>query len=108
VAGEHPIAAVRAKGQLVADEAYDVTPMVAEFRDIMNKVARAGFAPWQVGQGQSFSARHFRGRSGSPRPRYLWEYDLVYCRGERSCLGRPDSTAEALIPTPRPANLQTR
>lgn len=44
-AGEHPIAAGAQKANFSADEAYEVTPMITGFTDILNKVASSGFAP---------------------------------------------------------------
>ena len=51
--GEQPIASGAQKANFSADEAYEVTPMIAGFADLLNKVASAGFAPRQAGQRQS-------------------------------------------------------
>ena len=104
--GEHPIAAGAQKANFVADEAYDVTPMVAGFVDILNKVASAGFAPWQVGQGQSVLRKTFA-PFGIAEGREFMEYDLVYLQGDylfwgaRHIDGRGFDTEQH-----RPANLQ--
>ena len=57
--GEHPIGAGAQKVDFVADEAYEVTPLLTGFADVLNKVARDGYAPWVVGQPQSVFGKTF-------------------------------------------------
>jgi len=104
--GEHPIAAGAQKANFVADEAYELTPMAAGFVDVLNKVATAGFAPWQVGQGQSVFGKTFA-PFGLVQGRNFMEYDLVYLQGDslfwgaRNIDGRGFDTEQN-----RPTNLQ--
>jgi hypothetical protein len=104
--GEHPIAAGAQQANFVADEAYEVTPMVAGFADVLNKVASAGFAPWRVGQGQSVFGKTFV-PFGLAEGRNFMEYDLVYVQGDylfwgaRNIDGRGFDTEQN-----RPTNLQ--
>jgi len=104
--GEHPIATGAQKADFVADEAYEVTPLLAGFVDILNKVASAGFAPWQVGQGQSVFGKTFV-PFGLVEGRNFMEYDLVYLQGDylfwgaRNIDGRGFDTEQN-----RPTNLQ--
>lgn len=104
--GEHPIAVGAQKANFVADEAYEVTPMIAGFTDILNKVASAGFAPWQVGQSQSVLGKAFA-PFGLVEGRHFMEYDLIYVQreylfwGARNIDGRGFDTEQN-----RPTNLQ--
>jgi hypothetical protein len=105
-AGDHAIAAGAQKADFIADEAYEVTPMVTGFADILNRVASAGFAPWQVGQGQSVFGKTFV-PFGLVEGRHFMEYDLVYLQGDylfwgaRNIDGRGFDSEQN-----RPANLQ--
>ena len=79
--GEHPIAAGAQKADFIADEAYEVTPLIPGFVDILNKVASAGFAPWQLGQKQSVFGKSFV-PFGLVEGRNFMEYDLIYLQGD--------------------------
>ena len=59
--GAHPIAGGAQKVDFVADEAYEVTPLVQGFADVLNKVASAGYAPWTVNATQSIFGKTFAG-----------------------------------------------
>jgi len=104
--GEHPIAAGAQKVNFTADEAYEVTPMVAGFADVLNKVASEGFAPWQVGQGQSVFGKTFV-PFGLTEGQDFMEFDLIYLQGDylfwgaRNIDGRGFDTEQN-----RPTNLQ--
>ncbi|HEX6705346.1 MAG TPA: hypothetical protein VF169_11350 [Albitalea sp.] len=104
--GEHPIAAGAQKADFHADEAYEVTPLVPGFVDILNKVATAGFAPWQIGKTQSVFGKTFV-PFGLTEGRNFMEHDLVYLQedylfwGARNIDGRGFDTEQN-----RPANLQ--
>jgi hypothetical protein len=54
--GPHPIAPGAQKVDFVADEAYEVTPLVQGFADVLNKVASAGYAPWAVNSSHNLSS----------------------------------------------------
>jgi len=79
--GEHPIAGGAQKADFIADEAYEVTPLIPGFVDILNKVASAGFAPWQLGQKQSVFGKSFV-PFGLVEGRNFMEYDLIYLQGD--------------------------
>ena len=102
----HPIAPGAQKVDFVADDAYEVTPLVQGFADILNKVASAGYAPWAVNASQSIFGKSFA-PFGLKEGTNFMEYDLVYLKGDllfwgaRNIDGRGfDSEAN------RPTNLQ--
>src|SRR6266446_5057657 len=88
------------------DDRYEVTPMIAGFADLLNKVASAGFAPWQAGQRQSVFGKTFA-PFGLAEGRNFMEYDLIYVQGDylfwgaRNVDGRGFDTERN-----RPTNLQ--
>jgi hypothetical protein len=79
--GAHPIAAGAQKVDFVADESYEVTPLVQGFADILNKVASAGYAPWAVNAPQSIFGKAFAPFALKEGTNFM-EYDLVYLRGD--------------------------
>jgi hypothetical protein len=104
--GAHPIAPGAQKVDFVADEAYEVTPLLQGFADAMNQVAASGYAKWEVGGTQSVFGKAFV-PFGLAEGRNFMEYDLVYLAhgllfwGARNVDGRGfDSEAN------RPTNLQ--
>jgi len=104
--GAHPIAAGAQKVDFVADEAYEVTPLIQGFADLLNQVAAQGFGKWQVGQTQSIFGKAF-GPFGLVEGKNFMEFDLVYLRhdmlfwGARNVDGRGFDKEEN-----RPTNLQ--
>jgi hypothetical protein len=95
--GSHPIAPGAQKVNFVADEAYEVTPLVQGFVDVLNKVASAGYAPWAVNSSQSIFGKNFA-PFGLKEGTNFMEYDLVYLRAIFS--GEPaTSMAAASIPS---------
>jgi hypothetical protein len=104
--GPHPIAPGAQKVDFVADETYEVTPLVQGFADILNKVASAGYAPWAVNSPQSVFGKAFA-PFGLKEGTNFMEYDLVYLRGDllfwgaRNIDGRGFDTEQN-----RPTNLQ--
>ncbi|MGH8688811.1 MAG: hypothetical protein ACREVQ_14010 [Burkholderiales bacterium] len=104
--GAHPIADGAQKVDFVADEAYEVTPLVQGFADVLNKVAATGYAKWEVNGTQSIFGKTFL-PFGLAQGKNFMEYDLVYLShdmlfwGARNIDGRGfDSEAN------RPTNLQ--
>ena len=104
--GDHPIASGAQKVDFIADEAYDVTPLIQGFADLLNKVAGAGFQKWEVNGTQSVFGKTFI-PFGLAEGRNFMEFDLVYLNremlfwGARHVDGRGfDSEAN------RPTNLQ--
>jgi hypothetical protein len=79
--GAHPIAPGAQKVNFTADEAYEVTPLVQGFADVLNKVASAGYAPWAVNAPQSIFGKSFV-PFGLKEGTNFMEYDLVYLRGD--------------------------
>jgi hypothetical protein len=79
--GAHPIAPGAQKVDFIADEAYEVTPLVQGFADVLNKVASAGYAPWAVNATQSIFGKSFI-PFGLKEGTNFMEYDLVYLRGD--------------------------
>ncbi len=104
--GEHPIAAGAQKVDFVADEAYEVTPLIQGFADLLNKVAGAGYQPWEVNATQSVFGKTFI-PFGLAEGTNFMEYDLVYLNhdllfwGARNIDGRGFDTEQN-----RPTNLQ--
>jgi len=104
--GEHPIAAGAQKVDFIADEAYEVTPLLQGFADVLNKVATDGYAKWEVNATQSIFGKTFV-PFGLAQGKNFMEYDLVYLAhdmlfwGARNVDGRGFDTEEN-----RPTNLQ--
>ena len=104
--GAHPIAPGAQKVDFVADESYEVTPLVQGFADLLNKVASTGYAPWAVSAPQSIFGKSFL-PFGLKEGTNFMEYDLVYLRGDllfwgaRNIDGRGFDTEQN-----RPTNLQ--
>ncbi len=57
--GDHPIAPGAQKVDFVADEDYQVTPLAQPFADLLNKVASAGYAKWEVNVPQKIFGKSF-------------------------------------------------
>jgi hypothetical protein len=104
--GAHPIAPGAQKVDFIADESYEVTPLVAGFADVLNKVASAGYAPWAVNAPQSIFGKTFVPFALKEGTNFM-EYDLVYLSGDllfwgaRNIDGRGFDTEQN-----RPTNLQ--
>jgi hypothetical protein len=104
--GNHPIAPGAQKVDFVADESYEVTPLVQGFADVLNKVASAGYAPWVVNSPQSIFGKAFAPFALKEGTNFM-EYDLVHLRGDllfwgaRNIDGRGFDTEQN-----RPTNLQ--
>jgi hypothetical protein len=104
--GPHPIAPGAQKVDFVADEAYEVTPLLGAFADVLNKAAASGYAKWEVNGTQSVFGKTFV-PFGLVSGRNFMEYDLVYMShdllfwGARNVDGRGFDKEED-----RPTNLQ--
>jgi hypothetical protein len=104
--GEHAVAPGAQKVDFIADEAYAVTPMAQPFADVLNKVASAGYAHWNVGETQPIFGKSFL-PFGLVEGQHFKEYDLVHIAngmlfwGARHIDGRGFDTEAN-----RPANLQ--
>lgn len=75
--GEHPIAPGAQKIHYIADEAYEVTPLIQGFADAMNHVASTGFNKWTIGETQNILAKAFP-PFGLTDGQIYGEYDLVF------------------------------
>jgi hypothetical protein len=104
--GAHPIAAGAQKVDFVADEGYEVTPLIQGFADLLNQVAANGYRKWQVNDAQSVFGKAFA-PFGLAEERNFMEFDLVYLShdmlfwGARNVDGRGFDKEEN-----RPTNLQ--
>jgi hypothetical protein len=104
--GPHAIAPGAQKVDFIADESYEVTPLVQGFADILNKVASAGYAPWAVNSPQSVFGKAFAPFALKEGTNFM-EYDLIHLRGDllfwgaRNIDGRGFDTEQN-----RPTNLQ--
>lgn len=104
--GDHPVAAGAQKVDFLADEAYEVTPLLQGFADVLNQVASQGYARWEVGQTQSIFGKNFA-PFGLKAGQHFMEYDLVYLSqgllfwGARHVDGRGFDSEQN-----RPTNLQ--
>lgn len=103
--GEHAIAVGAQKVNFIADEGYDVTPLLQGFADVLNQYAKE-FNEWKIGETQSILGKAFV-PFGLAEGQIFNEYDLIYLNndlmfwGARNVDGRGfDNEAN------RPANLQ--
>ncbi|MBB2145296.1 hypothetical protein GM921_07365 [Pedobacter sp. LMG 31464] len=103
--GEHPIALDAQKVDFTADLAYEVTPLVQGFTDVLNQFTK-GFEVWEVGETQDILGKAFA-PFGLAEGQIFKEYDLIYLYngmmfwGARNVDGRGFDTEEN-----RPTNLQ--
>jgi hypothetical protein len=94
------------KVDFVADEAYEVTPLIQGFADLLNQVASQGYGKWQVNGMQSIFGKSFL-PFGLVEGKNFMEFDLVYLSrdmlfwGARHIDGRGFDKEES-----RPTNLQ--
>jgi hypothetical protein len=104
--GNHPVAADAQKVDFIADEAYEVTPLVQGFADAMNQLAKEGYNKWEINNAQSILKKAFI-PFGLKEGQIFAEYDLMYIFndmmfwGARNIDGRGFDKEEN-----RPTNLQ--
>ncbi|SHL92221.1 hypothetical protein [Chryseobacterium polytrichastri] len=104
--GDHPIAEGAQKVDFTANESYEVTPLILNFVDVLNGLAKEGFNQWEVGKSQNIFKKSFV-PFGLKEGDVFKEYDLVYLYkdmmfwGARNVDGRGFDTEEN-----RPTNLQ--
>ncbi len=103
--GEHPIADGAQKVDFIADDTYEVTPLLQPFADAMNQITK-GFNPWTVNVAQSILQKSFP-PFGLAEGQIFSECDLIYFFndllfwGARNVDGRGFDKEEN-----RPTNLQ--
>ncbi len=104
--GAHPIAEGAQKVDFIADETYEVTPLLQGFADAMNQLASKGYNKWEVNSTQSIFKKAFV-PFGLAEGQVFAEYDLIYIFndmmfwGARNIDGRGFDKDEN-----RPTNLQ--
>jgi hypothetical protein len=104
--GEHPIAPGAYKVDFIADEGYEVTPLLQGFADVLNQLASQGYNKWQVNGMQRILKKPFP-PFGLGDGQVFSEYDLIYVYnnmlfwGARNVDGRSFDKEEN-----RPTNLQ--
>ncbi len=104
--GPHPIADGAQKVDFIADEGYEVIPLVQGFADAMNKLAGKEYSKWEVNGPQSIFKKAFA-PFGLVEGQIFAENDLVYIFndmmfwGARNIDGRGFDKEEN-----RPTNLQ--
>lgn len=104
--GDHPITEGAQKVDFTADEGYEVTPLIQNFTDVLNNLAKEGFDQWEVGKSQNILKKKFL-PFGLKEGEVFKEYDLIYLYkdmmfwGARNVDGRGFDTEAN-----RPTNLQ--
>jgi hypothetical protein len=104
--GDHPVAPGAQKVDFIADESYEVTPLLPGFADVLNQVAAQGYDQWKPGNAQSVFGKAFA-PFGLVAGKHFMEYDLVHLHhgllfwGARHVDGRGFDTEAN-----RPTNLQ--
>jgi hypothetical protein len=104
--GDHAIAPGAQKVTFMADDEYEVTPLLQGSADAMNHATSKGFDTWEVHRTQSIFKKPFP-PFGLVQDQVFTEYDLVYLHGDllfwgaRHVGGRGFDKEEN-----RPANLQ--
>ncbi|UFH52393.1 hypothetical protein [Spirosoma sp. KNUC1025] len=104
--GNHSLITGAQKVNFLADEAYEVIPLIQGFADAMNQIARSGFDKWKVNSAQSILGKAFA-PFGLAEGQIFTEFDLIYVLndmlfwGARNVDGRGFDTEEN-----RPTNLQ--
>jgi hypothetical protein len=104
--GPHSIAAGAQRVDFVADEGYEVTPLIQGFADLLNQVTSKGYDKWEINGAQSVFGKSFA-PFGLAEGKNFMEFDLVYLThdmlfwGARNIDGRGFDTEAN-----RPTNLQ--
>ena len=75
--GEHPIAAAAQKIDYIADEAYELTPLIQGFADAMNHATGDTFGKWEVNAPKSILGKAFP-PFGLSEGQIYGEFDLMY------------------------------
>lgn len=104
--GDHSVAEGAQKVDFTANESYEVTPLIQNFADVLNNLAKEGFDQWEIGKSQNILKKKFI-PFGLKEGDVFKEYDLIYLYkdmlfwGARNIDGRGFDTEES-----RPTNLQ--
>jgi len=104
--GDHPIAEGAQKVDFTADEAYQVTPLIAGFADLLNKVASNGYDKWEIGSAQSVFGKTFT-PFGLVEGINFKEFDLIFLYNEKLFWGARNVDGRGFDKEEnRPTNLQ--
>ncbi len=104
--GEHPIAPGAYKVDFIADDSYEVTPLLQGFADAMNKLAANGYDKWEINNAQSVFRKAFA-PFGLAEGQVFMEYDLVYVLNDLLFWGARNVDGRGFDkPENRPTNLQ--
>ncbi len=104
--GEHPIAAGAQKVNFIADDTYEVTPLIQGFADAMNQVASNGYNKWDVNGTQSILGKAFA-PFGLTAGQIFGEFDLIYVLNDMLFWGARNVDGRGFDkPENRPTNLQ--
>jgi len=104
--GAHPIAEGARKIDYMADEAYEITPLIQGFADAMNHAASNGFNKWEVNQTQSILGKAFA-PFGLSEGQVYGEFDLIYILNDMMFWGAKHVDGRSFDkPENRPDNLQ--
>lgn len=95
--GEHPIAAGAHKVDFVADEAYEVTPLLQGFADLVNQSQPKAMRSGSSGIRRACSARPSR-LLASPQARTSW--NMTWCISRRTCCSGERATSTDAVSTP--------
>ena len=98
--GDHPIAAGAQKVNFIADEDYEVTPLLQGFADAINQIAGKAYAVWEVNRTQSIFKKPFAPFGLAEGQ--IFACDLVYLRNDLLFWGR--DTSMAVVSTRKPAD----
>src|ERR1700744_3657481 len=75
--GEHPIAPGAQKVDFIADEAFEVTPLIQGFCDAVNQIISNTINKWEVNVTQDLKGKAFA-PFGLTEGQIYAEYDLIY------------------------------
>jgi hypothetical protein len=104
--GDHPIADGAQKVDFIADEDYEVTPLVQGFADVLNQLAKNSFLKWEVNQTQSIFKKAFV-PFGLSEGQVFAEYDLIYLYNDMMFWGARNIDGQGFDKEEnRPTNLQ--
>jgi hypothetical protein len=104
--GPHPVAAGAYSVNYVADEAYEITPLLQGFADAVNQAPANGLNKWEVNVTQDIKAKAFPAFGLAEGQIYV-DYDLVYILNNLLFMGSKHVDGRAFDkPENRPTNLQ--
>lgn len=104
--GEHPIKPGAHKIDYIANEAYDITPLIQGFADVLNQVASIGFNKWEVNETQSILGKAFS-LFGLTEGQIYGEFDLIYILNDMMFWGAKNVDGRSFDKVEnRPDNLQ--